>query len=101
MNRQSARRAFLAQRKRCLDCGIDTTASGDWYMVEDAVWAASGLSPVDGALCVADLEQRIGRPLVTTDFKLTSEDNRESWGGDRMVPRWWARARPGVGIDNT
>jgi hypothetical protein len=52
---------------RCLDCGIDCT-KGDWYMVRDEVWAATGLGPGDGVLCLADLRRRLGRPLRLDDF---------------------------------
>jgi hypothetical protein len=60
-------------------------------MVEDAVWAASGLGPGDGILCLVDLERRLGRPLVYEDFQLTTTSvARELWCGlDRMLPRAW------------
>jgi hypothetical protein len=84
------RRKFLALRTRCRDCGIDVTKSGDWYMVHDHIWALSGLGPVDGVLCVADLERRIGRRLVLDDFQLMTGEGGQTWRhGERMVPRVW------------
>ena len=43
-------------------------ASGEYYSVGDDVWAASGLAPHGGMLCLACLERRIGRPLTGEDF---------------------------------
>jgi hypothetical protein len=61
-------------------------------MVLDAVWAASGLGPTDGVLCLSDLERRLGRPLRYDDFRPTDGENRKSWGGhDRMLPDVWTR----------
>jgi hypothetical protein len=52
----------------CLDCRTDTCESGEYYMVADNVWAASGLAPNGGMLCLVCLERRIGRPLTSEDF---------------------------------
>src|SRR5262245_51189028 len=51
-------------RFRCVDCGKDTRNSGEYYRVDDDVWAASGLEPNGGMLCLACLEWRIKRPLT-------------------------------------
>jgi hypothetical protein len=66
---------------RCCDCGIDTLASNEWYVVKDDVWdqawvgrcrsqyvipGSGGL--IDEFLCIGCLEQRIGRTLCHTDF---------------------------------
>jgi len=53
---------------RCVDCGKDTGESGEYYSVADTVWAASGLAPNGGMLCLACLERRIKRPLTPEDF---------------------------------
>jgi hypothetical protein len=50
----------LRKRTCCHDCGRDTVAIGHWYVVHDHVWAASGLGPADGVLCLACLQQRLG-----------------------------------------
>jgi hypothetical protein len=55
-------------RFRCVDCEKDTSNSGEYYAVDDKVWAASGLAPNDGMLCLTCLEQRIGRELNVEDF---------------------------------
>jgi hypothetical protein len=52
---------------RCVDCGKDT-GGGEYYMVGDDVWAASGLAPNGGMLCLGCLERRIGRLLTGEDF---------------------------------
>jgi hypothetical protein len=51
----------------CIDCG-KTTLGGEYYMVSDDLWAASGIAPNGGMLCLACLERRIGRPLTIYDF---------------------------------
>jgi hypothetical protein len=48
--------------------GKDTGESGEYYSVKDNVWAASGLAPNGGMLCLACLERRIERPLTGEDF---------------------------------
>ena len=62
-------------RFRCVDCGKDTF-EGEYYTVTDEVWAAGGLAPHGGMLCLADLERRIGRWLTFDDFTA-------------LVPRDW------------
>lgn len=56
----------------CTDCGVETLPDNDrraeWYQVTDALWAASGLGPDDGYLCIGCLEARLGRQLVAADF---------------------------------
>lgn len=51
---------------RCVDCGADK--DGEYYMVADELWAASGMAPHGGMLCLACLDRRIGRLLVPGDF---------------------------------
>lgn len=50
----------------CLDCGEHTGRMGEFYMVEDWVWAdgAGG----SGMLCIGCLEERLGRRLESRDF---------------------------------
>ena len=56
-------------RFRCVDCGKDTGGeTGEYYTVANDVWAASGLAPNGGMLCLACLERRIGRLLTVEDF---------------------------------
>jgi hypothetical protein len=49
---------------RCVDCGVHC----DYFMVSDELWAASGMAPNGGMLCLTDLERRIGRQLTLDDF---------------------------------
>lgn len=52
---------------RCLDCGIDTDALCEYYMIHDEIWEQ--IHPKnDGSLCIACVERRLGRELVATDF---------------------------------
>jgi hypothetical protein len=56
----------------CADCGINTNAIGEWYMVQDALWeqAWAGRQRQEKEfLCLGCLEGRIGRSLVASDFK--------------------------------
>jgi hypothetical protein len=76
----------------CVDCGVDTapgcatrvemylafaagqgvsqTISDDSeiYCVRPTVWKKTGIEPMGGCLCVACIEQRIGRRLKPKDF---------------------------------
>jgi hypothetical protein len=81
----------------CIDCGVNTAPGvlnrtefeqafraraltsqklievhfSDWsevYMVRDAVWAAAGILPFGGCLCIGCLERRLGRRLTPKDF---------------------------------
>jgi hypothetical protein len=61
----------------CVDCGVGTISISEWYMVRseiwDEAWARSrkswhGRVPGQEILCIACLEQRIGRRLCACDF---------------------------------
>jgi hypothetical protein len=52
----------------CIDCGKCTLCSGEYYTVKNELWAASGVEPHGGMLCLFDLERRIGRALTAADF---------------------------------
>jgi uncharacterized protein DUF2695 len=51
----------------CVDCGADFDEFD--YIVKDAVWAAGGLEPDGGKLCIGCLERRLGRQLNRDDFE--------------------------------
>ena len=51
----------------CMDCGIDTLESGDWYMLLDEVWLEANPADV-GLLCLDCVGKRLGRPLTPADF---------------------------------
>ncbi|WP_245672667.1 hypothetical protein [Aldersonia kunmingensis] len=52
---------------RCLDCGVDTDAIDEYYMVHDQVWLQAAPDG-KGQLCIGCLEARLGRTLSATDF---------------------------------
>jgi hypothetical protein len=59
----------------CADCAVDLVPTSPWgshdwqrYMVHDDVWAAAGMAPLDGWLCIPCLERRLGWPLTGADF---------------------------------
>jgi hypothetical protein len=58
----------IARRFLCVDCGADTDATGEYYMVSDDLWAATQMAPNGGMLCLDCLEKRTGRPLILDDF---------------------------------
>lgn len=51
----------------CLDCGEDTLEMKEYYMVRDEVW--THVNPKQkGMLCIGDLEKRLERQLIKSDF---------------------------------
>jgi hypothetical protein len=57
----------VERRELCLDCGVDTVAIGEYYVVRDEVWAQAA-KPLDGMLCIGCLEGRLGCRLEPGDF---------------------------------
>jgi hypothetical protein len=55
------------QRFRCVDCRINTAKIGEYYVVEDKIWAAANID--GGMLCIGCLELRLGQQLTRQDFK--------------------------------
>jgi hypothetical protein len=47
----------------CFDCGSDA----DWFMLHDAVWFETGMGE-EGNLCIACVEDRLGRMVTRGDF---------------------------------
>jgi hypothetical protein len=54
---------------RCLDCGVDTDAIDEYYMVHDEVWLQAAPDG-KGQLCIGCLEERLGRTLTAADFTI-------------------------------
>jgi hypothetical protein len=61
----------------CADCGLGTITAGEYYKVKDEIWEQAwagrrkswhGRVPGTEILCLACLEQRIGRKLMVCDF---------------------------------
>jgi len=74
---EAIQKAQSGLRFYCLGCNEDTSG-GEYYMVRDEVWAASGLGGHDGMLCLACLEMRIERPLRPDDFTAICP-SKEAW----------------------
>jgi hypothetical protein len=80
----SAQLALPVTPADCLDCGVDTHAAGDYYMVTDEVWHEA--NPGDtGMLLVACLEQRLGRTLTHRDFTLCSLNQGDHWAKSPLL----------------
>jgi len=71
-------RKFFRRRFCCIDCGKCTHCSGEYYMVRDELWAASGVESNGGMLCLLCLERRIGRALTAADWT-TIGPNLDAW----------------------
>lgn len=70
----------------CRDCGIHTGVTGEYYMVRDELWDEFGCG--HGMLCIACLEQRMGRILIPQDFTNAPINNGSlTYRSDRMVSR--------------
>jgi hypothetical protein len=51
----------------CMDCGVDTRATGEYYALKDTLWRR--INPlVIGMLCLSCAEDRLGRRLCSVDF---------------------------------
>lgn len=79
----------------CVDCGSDFDEYD--YAVDNAVWAASGLAPEGGLLCIGCLERRLGRRLTCDDF--ASHSVRTSWQSLRLRDRLRGMTDDGAAAD--
>jgi hypothetical protein len=52
----------------CIDCGIDTEAINEGYMLHDDLWRQANPAEA-GMLCVSCCEKRLGRRLCRNDFR--------------------------------
>ena len=71
----------------CMDCGLDTLAMNEYYMVKKKIWKI--VNPgVDGMLCIGCLEDRLGRQLTAADFtKAPLNHNGKTVQSDRLINR--------------
>jgi hypothetical protein len=53
----------------CIDCGVDTDAINENYMIHDELWRAENPAEA-GMLCVGCCERRLRRKLCRKDFRL-------------------------------
>ena len=67
------------RRWLCLDCGRNTFEGNEnYYFLQDRLWRK--LVPREqrhGMICRACIERRLGRPLVSEDFKRETNDQSE------------------------
>jgi hypothetical protein len=55
-------------RYRCIDCGVNVVAIGEFYMLKSALWEDQlGLGLSDN-LCIGCLERRLGRKISLRDL---------------------------------
>lgn len=53
----------------CMDCGINTFFTEEYYMLEDKVWLSITKSEERlGVLCISCVEKRLDRKLESNDF---------------------------------
>ena len=50
-----------------MDCRQDTYATEEYYMLWYRIWRSINYK-IDGMLCLACAETRLGRPLTSNDF---------------------------------
>jgi hypothetical protein len=75
----------------CIDCGIDTIAINEHYMVTKVCWRTSGMKPDGGGLCIGCLEARIGRELRPRDFSICPLNYPFHRKSDRLRKRLGSR----------
>ena len=63
-------------------------------MVHDQLWAAAGMTPRGGTLCIGFLERRLGRHLNRTDFTDAPCNNPGEWKPDRLRDRLLRDGKP-------
>ena len=55
--------------RMCQDCGHDTRAMGEYYMLRDRIWLEATEEDYAFMLCIKCVEARLGRTLTWHDFK--------------------------------
>jgi hypothetical protein len=109
-------KGVMPEHHNCVDCGINTAPAcstreevdnmlragalnaseklgnlkvserSEIYMVRNKVWAAAGMEPGGGCLCIGCLEKRLGRQLRPKDFQPRHPFN-EMPGTARLMDR--------------
>ena len=74
----TAKHIRRAKRFLCLDCSVNTSESGEYYVVQSELWLSVVPSVTAGMLCIGCLEARIGRQLTADDFT-NAFINRPDW----------------------
>jgi hypothetical protein len=74
---------------RCIDCGVNTSTIGEYYVVNDEVWTqAFGKPDQHGMLCIGCLEARLHRRLLPSDFR-PCPANFFNGKSPRLLSRLW------------
>jgi hypothetical protein len=79
----------------CIDCGVDTDAINESYMIHDELWRAANPDEA-GMLCVGCCERRLGRKLCRDDFRPYAQSAFD--GGmpvSELLKRRMLKTRPG------
>ena len=80
-------------RHRCKDCGVNVIKAGDYCMIRSEIWKGDFGLGEDDNLCLACIEQRLGRPLTRRDmssFPVSIEGHPMS---DTLAARWGSQQR--------
>lgn len=81
-------RQSVGDRFTCVECGVSTEETLEYYMVHDHIWEAATRNATDYMLCIGCLEQRIGRVLVPVDFSDVPINYPRGWPhSDRLKDR--------------
>lgn len=76
----------------CMDCGVDTDASNEYYALKDSVWRR--INPlILGLLCLKCAEDRLGRSLARSDFSAAPINARSALHCPELADRL-RRVRP-------
>ena len=69
------------------------TADSEIYTVGERVWAAAGMEPMGGCLCIGCLEKRLGRRLRPKDFQRDDVFNNPGMPGTPRLLKRRGRAK--------
>lgn len=72
------------RRFKCLDCRVDTSKIGEYYVVHDFIWFSVANK---GMLCIGCIERRLGRRLTPFDFKDAQINYIATHQSPRLVDR--------------
>jgi hypothetical protein len=80
----------------CLDCDIDTSAAGEYYMLRDEVWLEA--NPLrHGMLCVGCVEERLERRLTPVDFSDAPVNRQPNYmTSERLLDRLGRADKPPI-----
>ena len=59
-------------RDCCIDCGVDTSKIGEYYVLRDEVWNAAVRGRHDGMLCIGCVGTRLHRRRRPKIYRMRS-----------------------------